>query len=428
MKRTIVGLSILFCVSALVWSQAIQVTSPQGGETWLLGSSKTITWTAKGFPAGTLARLTLLLNGKKVEDVAVKVPITQGTWSWAKAGDYIGGTATAGKGYAIRVRDMNNQFPGAKSAGTFTLESLSFISQSALGKNLGLAQIGAIPVSSPGAGLAFKPGEELLIIWDKSKIATYPQVALDVFAPDKKTKIGPIGTAASSLRDNTGKYEAVIFNARYAAGKDYIIRVATPDEKQIGWSGVFHITPLQAVPETEIFTGAHTVAFLQTGESKWPGCLNTMGQGANMPPAGYWAVGWDNGLDDPFGPCWTYVGHVYRTIVDPSGIYKGFEVTKASLRFSVDHGTKQVLYIQRRDAPGDAFSVPATTVATIGAWEFGQTIEVDVTAVVQAWCTGQAPNHGLIIRGGNESYNHDNVEARCLITQPQIVITKIKYQ
>jgi hypothetical protein len=428
MKRTIIGLSLLLFASGLALSQSIEVTSPKGGEVWMVGSAKTIIWTAKGFPAGTLARLTLLLNGAKVGDIAVKVPIGQGTWNWEKAGNYIGGTAAAGKGYEVRVRDMNNAYKGAKSPAAFTLESLMIISQSALGRNLGLVLISAIPVSSPGAGLAFKPGEELLVVWDKSKIATYPQVALDVFAPDKKTKIGPIGTAASSLRDNTGKYEAVIFNARYVAGKDYIIRVATPDEKNIGWSSVFHVTPLTAVAETETFTGSHTAAYTKADQSNFLGCLNKMGLGANLPPAGFWAVGWDNGFDDPFGPCWTYVGHIYRTIVDPSGIYKGFEVTKAILYFSVNQGTKQTLYILRRDAPGDALDVPATTVATIGAWEFGPTIQVDVTAVVQAWCTGQAPNYGLIIRGGDEGYAHNNVEARCLITQPQLVITKINYK
>ena len=421
------------CVFALASAQHIDVTSPKGGEIWLLGSSKVITWTAKNFPAGTLARLTLLLNGAKVGDIAVKVPITQGSWTWAKAGEYIGGTAAAQKGYAVRVRDMNNAFQGNKSPATFTLDSLAAIDKSALVVSPAasgpiLRALNAIPVSSPAQGLAMEPGTEFFVVWDKSKIAAYPQIALDVFASDKKTKVGPIGTAPSPLRDNTGKYEAIVFNARYEWGKDYAIRVATPDEKYVGWSGVFHIIPLDAVPQTDIFTGSHTVAYLGTGQSDWPGCLNTMGQGANMPPVGSWAVGWENSNDDPAGPCWTYVGHVYRTIVDPSGIYQGFKVTKAVLRFAVTQGTKQTLYVLRRDAPGDAFGVAATTVATIGSWEFGHTNEIDVTAVVQAWCTGQAPNHGLIIRGGNENYDHNNVKARCLITQPQIVITQTVYK
>ncbi len=430
MKRTAVGLLLFLCVFAFASAQTIQVTAPKGGETWTLGTSKVITWTAKGFPANIKARLVLLLNGAKVGDIAVNVPIAQGSWTWAKAGDHVGGTAAAGSGYAVRVRDMNGAYQGAKSPATFILDSLAAIDKTALvvnptivGRVLGAAN--TIPVTKPTQGSSLKPGEALWINWDRSKIAAYPQVALEAFTPDRKTKVGPVSGDPGVLFNNTGTFEAYIFNALYQWGKDYIIRVATPDEKFIGWSGVFHVTPLQEVPETETFTGSHSVAYLGTGQSDWPGCLNTLGQGANMPPVGFRAVGWENSNDDPLGPCWTYVGHVYRTIVDPSGIYQGTKVTKALLRFAVTQGVKQTLYVLRRDAPGDALGVAATTVATIGAWEFGHTNEVDVTAVVQAWCTGQSPNYGLIIRGGNENYDHNNVKARCLITPPEILVSKI---
>lgn len=429
MKRTALALVLLFSLSVVALAQAIVVTSPKGGESWALSSAKTVTWTAKGFPANTKARLVLLRDGTKVGDLAVNVPIEQGSWPWAKAGDYVGGTAAAGDGYAVRVRDMNNLYAGAKSPGTFSLSSLNIVSPSALVRNAGIIGIaGGIPVSSPPTGAAMEPGTEFFILWDKAGIQAYPQVALDVFTPDRKTKVGPIGTAAGSLRDNTGKYEAVIFNARYEWGKDYVIRVATPDEKHVGWSGVFHVTPLQAVEETMTFTGAHTVAYLKTDKSIFAGCLDTHGHGANMPPVGYWAAGWENLHDDPFGPCWFYIGHVYRTIVDPSGIYQGSKVTKAVLHFTVNQGTKQALHVLRRDAPGDDIGVASTLIATIGTWDFGQSIDVDVTSVVQAWCTGQAPNRGFIIRGGNENFDHDNVKARCLITAPELIITRINYK
>ena len=292
---------------------------------------------------------------------------------------------------------MNGAYQGAKSPATFILDSLAAIDKTALVVNptiVGhvLGAVNAIPVTKPAQGSSLKPGEALWINWDRSKIAAYPQVALDAFTPDRENE-GRAGQRRSGPFCSTipARMKPIIFNALYQWGKDYIIRVATPDEKFIGWSGVFHVTPLEEVPETETFTGSHTVAYLGTGQSDWPGCLNTMGQGANMPPVGFRAVGWENSNDDPLGPCWTYVGHVYRTIVDPSGIYQGTKVTKALLRFAVTQGAKQTLYVLRRDAPGDAFGVAATTVATIGAWEFGHTNEVDVTAVVQAWCTGQSP-------------------------------------
>jgi hypothetical protein len=137
-------------------------------------------------------------------------------------------------------------------------------------------------------------------------------------------------------------------------------------------------------------------------------------------------VGWENDMQDPAGPCWKYIGHIYRTVVAPFAIYQGFEVTKAVLRFSVISGSKQEFHILRRDDAADwGKTTPVTTVAN---WGFGSPIEVDITPLVQSWCTGQVPNHGLIIRGGDESYAHNNVSALCAISSPQIVITRIQYQ
>ena len=104
-------------------------------------------------------------------------------------------------------------------------------------------------------------------------------------------------------------------------------------------------------------------------------------------------------------------------------------MTKAVLRFAVTQGTKQTLYVLRRDAPGDAISVAATTVATIGAWEFGRTIEVDVTAVVQAWCTGQTPELRPDHQGRQrEATPTTTSRPAVVITQPQLVITQTVYK
>ena len=188
MKKTAVGLLLLVCVFAFAAAQTIEVTSPKGGESWTLGTSKIITWTAKGFPANTKARLVLLLNGAKVGDVAVNVPIAQGSWTWAKAGYYVGGTAAAGAGYAVRVRDMNNQYPGGKSPTTFTLASLSSISQNARMVNPAISGavvgvLNTIPVTSPAQGQALKPGDHCHVVWNKTAISSYPKVSLKTLRP-----------------------------------------------------------------------------------------------------------------------------------------------------------------------------------------------------------------------------------------------------
>ena len=436
MKRTAVGLSLIAVLAGLAFGQSIKIAAPKAGDAWLINSAKTITWTSNGMPASTKVRIVLWKDGVKLGEIAAGVPIGSGgagSWAWAKAGTYIGGTAASGPGYQIRIRDSNNQYPVAKSD-IFSLTSLSVISnqlrqQRPVISDMALANLlSTIAVSTPAQGSAFKPGEALWINWSTSGITDHAQVALDVYLPDKTTKVGSVGTSPSSLRDNTGKFEAYIFNDRYEWGKDYVIRVATPDEKHIGWSGIFHITPLQPVPETETFTGSHTIARKSTGESGWIGCLNALGEGTNWPPTGYDAVGWENSFDDPTGPCWAYVGNAYRTVLDPDHIYKGWEVTKAVLHFAVTQGQKQTFSVWKRTAPGDEFATPAEFVANIGDWGFGGDIAVDVTAQIQAWCTGQAPYYGFVIVGGDESFSHNNVKARCIITKPQLVITKINYQ
>jgi len=434
MKRTAVGLSLLIFVAGFALAQSIKVTSPKAGEPWLLGSSYTVAWTFIGIPGSTKVKLMLWLNNTKLGEIADKVPIGSngaGSWTWPKVGDYIGGTAAVGKGYEIRIRDANNLYPVGKGDGPFIIDSLSTgIIKAPFVVTRGLIDglVNVIPVTKPGPGLAFKPGDALWINWDKAKIATYAQVTLSVFTPDKKTKVGSVSGEPGSLFNNTGTYEAYIFNALYAWGKDYIIRVATPDEKYVGWSGVFHVTPLTPVTETVTLTGAYSLSYPKSDKAGFFGCGNTFGELTEKPPVGFYQVGWDNSFNDPFGPCWSYSGAVYRTVFNPSGIYQGLKVTKAVLRFYVTQGQKKNFYILRRDSSSDALSVPATTVATVAGWEFGLNIEVDVTALIQAWCTGQTPNYGLIIRGADESFSHDNTKARCVITPPQLVITKITYK
>jgi hypothetical protein len=432
-----IALVLFFTILATAWlaAQTFTITAPKAGESWKLDSSKAITWTYSGFPSGTAVKLILYQNGTIKGPLATSTAIGangSGSWTWAHVGEYSGGKAQAGSGYKIRIRDTQGKFP-FKESGLFTLSKgggdYLIISANEAAKNFQL--LNNINVTMPAQGLQVKPGDELAIKWDRTPIATYPQVKFGVYLPDRKTYYGPIHKTGDGLKPNTGHYDdAVIATALYAVGKDYVIRVATPDDKFIGFSGVFRVIPLEAYAKTETFTGsasAHYPKIVQW-ESPVIGCFYKMGEAPTWPSLGY-AVGFTNTMEDPAGPCWKYIGHIYRTIVNPSGIYKGFVVTKAVLRFGVlSYAKKQTFYVLRRDAAGDTLSVPTTTLATIDNWTFSQTIEVDVTATVQAWCTGQAPNHGLIIRGGDESFAHNDTNAQCAISTPELVITRTEYK
>jgi hypothetical protein len=435
MKKIMLVLLVTLLGFGWLSAQTFTFTAPKTGESWALGGSKVITWTYSGFPNGTAVKLILYQGGTMIGSLVTSTAIGangSGSWTWTKVGEYAGGKAKEGGDYKIRIRDTQNKYPYAVS-GLFTLSKGTgdyiIISANEIAKNFQL--VNSINVSMPAQGLQVKPGDMLEIKWDRAPIATYPQVKFGVYLPDRKTYIGLVHKTDAGLKPNTGDYQdAYVFNARYEVGKEYVIRVATPDDKFIGFSGVFRVKPLEPVQVTETFTGsasAHYPKIVQW-ESPIIGCFYKLGEAPTWPSSGY-AVGFTNTMEDPAGPCWKYIGHVYRTIVKPSGIYKGFVVTKAVLRFGVlSYAKKQTFFVLRCDAAGDTLSVPTTTLATIDNWVFSQTIEVDITATVQAWCTGQAPNHGLIIRGGDESFAHNNTNAQCAISAPELVITRTEYK
>ena len=431
MKKIIIACALLIITFVWLPAQSITITSPTAGATWLLESSHAITWTYKGLPDNTQVKVILFLGNEKKGLLVESTGIGSngsGSWTWSHAGDYIGGKAAAKSGYKIRVRDLGNQCP-IMDSGAFTLEGIGnlppIISNRGIGNKVGL--VGKINVTMPAQGLQVKPGDGLAIKWDKIPIASYPQVKFGVYLPDCKTYHGPIHKTGDGLKPNTGHYDdAVIATALYEVGKEYVIRVATPDDKFIGFSGVFRVIPLEAVQKTKIFHGSQQRAYHNIEQSKWFGCLYSLGEGPNYATNGY-AVGWENDMDDPDGPCWKYVGHIYRTVLNPPDIHKGELVTKAVLRFTVNDGTKQNFSILQPTVKDNPFG-PANILATISSWEFGQGIEVDVTATVQAWTIGFFANYGLIICGGNEQFSHNNDKARCVITDPQLVVTMTEYQ
>ena len=61
----------------------------------------------------------LLKNGVKVGNIVNSIDPALGTYSWT-VGNYVGGTATAGTGYQVQVREIGTD-AGDRSDGTFTL-------------------------------------------------------------------------------------------------------------------------------------------------------------------------------------------------------------------------------------------------------------------------------------------------------------------
>lgn len=80
---------------------SLAVTAPNGSESWKIGSSQTITWSAQEVPG--VVKITLYKDGVFVGRVADNLTPSTGSYTWT-VGQYSGGTAAAGSGYSIKIK------------------------------------------------------------------------------------------------------------------------------------------------------------------------------------------------------------------------------------------------------------------------------------------------------------------------------------
>ena len=84
----------------LIAPAQLQVTSPNGGESWVSGSQHAITWNPNGY-SGTV-RLILFSNTAKKGQIAADIPAAAGTYLWT-VGVTQYATVPAGSMYSVRL-------------------------------------------------------------------------------------------------------------------------------------------------------------------------------------------------------------------------------------------------------------------------------------------------------------------------------------
>jgi hypothetical protein len=411
-----VRLAIVMAVLALAGTAAaaVTLTSPNGGEKWVIKGKSNITWTGT-VPSGGNPNVRLVLRRfSQQADVGViksGLRLNDNSFNWTVGQLETAGTVKDGNDYFVCLVRAGNGEILDQSDHVFTICSPSgtFVED--------------IKITSPGNGDTFKPGAWIYLNWDKSNIANYPSVALGVYKADRTTYVGTVDGLSDPKKPNTGTIQIVVASTLYQVNQQYSFRVATPDDKHRGFSGVVRIIPLKTVAETHVYgAGIHWRERIRTGVSDWPGCLNKLGQAPLNPPEGQFPVGYSNHLDDPAGPCWAYVGAIYRTAFKFEQLKKGENILKAELQFTCVQGRSQTLHLHVLDSADD-FG-PMSLVATLHSWSLGKQISVDVTQAVKAWCAGQKNNYGFILQGPNEAYDHNNIEAITYINVPKLVVTE----
>jgi len=182
----------------------VTVISPNGGESWALGSTHNITWTTSG-PLANL-KVTLWKDGVLVGTIADNLAPTPASYSWT-VGNYIGGTVLAGTGYTIKIKAIGTSVSDVSNA-PFTITALS-----------------GIVITSPNGGENWQPGSIHNITWGASGISANVKITL--------WKNGAVvGTIADSVNPTQGSYSWTVGN--YTGGTAPIGTGYTIKIKEIG--------------------------------------------------------------------------------------------------------------------------------------------------------------------------------------------------
>lgn len=123
----------------------LDLASPNGGESWALGSTQTVTWRAQGNPGKEL-KIQLLKGGILSQTLSTTASLSAGSFSWK-----VPGSLPRGNDYTIRIISRQNSALRDVSDGPFSI---------------GLAPPGSgLTLISPNGGESWKRGSSQAIVW-----------------------------------------------------------------------------------------------------------------------------------------------------------------------------------------------------------------------------------------------------------------------
>jgi len=150
---------IVLFIHSIAYSQSITVTSPNGGENWVIGTTHNITWTSSGITTGTFV-VRLFDGTTSIGIIQAGIPCTDGAHSipWIVGNLAGGGTASSGSNYLVKVRQASLA-PKDFSNAPFTISEPG-----------GGPPTGSITVTSPNGGENWATGTLHNISWTASGI------------------------------------------------------------------------------------------------------------------------------------------------------------------------------------------------------------------------------------------------------------------
>jgi hypothetical protein len=231
-----------FTVS-LLSADELKVLKPTAGS-YPAGSTMTIAWTFQfmewlpSTPAQKKLVISIHEYGKQYQGPVPSGPSTDvatadvnaGSCTW-KVGDY----STNWDGYIFKIWMKENPAIFAYSA-PFQIQRLQ-IPRIPMKAAAPVPVPKAISVTSPASGQNCTIGYPVTIQWDKSLIASYGYVWLQVCWPNHT------GAGGAFTTNNTGSY---VWTIAETAENTFCIKVSTQDDKFIGYSGNFNVKKLKS--------------------------------------------------------------------------------------------------------------------------------------------------------------------------------------
>jgi hypothetical protein len=174
MKKVLLAAAILCLASMSVQAQAT-VTSPNGGESWALGSSHDITWTHSG--DNIPVRIQLYRNGEWAGMIASGLDLTADRCPWTVGRLEDGTSVAAGGNFKIRIiRDVGRTLLDDSNTG-FTITA---------------SEPASITVTSPNGGESWELGSSHPITWSSRNVTGTVSIFL-LFGDN--SPLGVIGNA-----------------------------------------------------------------------------------------------------------------------------------------------------------------------------------------------------------------------------------------
>ena len=178
----------------------ITVMSPNGGETWQRGTTKTITWSYTGSPGSTV-KIVLLKAGTEVGTISTSSSTSTGSYSWPMST-----TGLTGSDFTVSVQSLSQPTIKDTSNNNFTITS---------------ATSPTITVISPNGGETWNRGTTKTITWSYTGS---PGLTVKIVLLKAGAEVGTIIPSTSSGSGGTGSYTWPIASSG-TTGSDFTVSV-----------------------------------------------------------------------------------------------------------------------------------------------------------------------------------------------------------